>query len=654
MTRRVLALVSVHVVLGAALLDLSADAEASVPLLALAALAAGYALVDLVPLHLEFRRNRHTITITEAVLVVAAFSLGPIGVVVMAVAGELVACAKNRLSPLQVLFNGAQTFGAASVAATVFTVVGTDDPTTARAWVAAFAGAACFAAVSMLSVAAVLTVAEGTSFRRIVGVTWASTAITALASAALGLVLLTLSLGSPWAPLLLAPVIALVVLESKRVTDASGERLRFQRLYEASSRTALLARVDEAVTVLADEARDLLTGTAAICCAQVEDGRWSGVIVTDAGPVALGPEAVDAFVTMCGDAAVELAHDQVPAVLRAALGADGDLVVAPSDPEAGPGVVLAVLLPASGQTSSGQKRERHLAEVLSAFMATASLAVGNARLYAEVEEALRHQVDLNRQKAEFVATVSHELRTPLASVLGSVQTIRRLGPRLTADDADALLGAALGQGARLRRLIEDLLLVAAAEHETVRGQRGVVEVAAVLGELRSQVSGLDGADRVVVADAHEVGLLVTDEDKLQRVLTNLVENALKYAPAGAVEVAASRDGTGTTFTVADRGPGIPPVDRDRIFERFVQLDQSSTRRQGGTGLGLHLCRNVVALLGGTLAVDDRADGGAGAVFSVRLPDVACDARTTSTPPLATPALASPHPPDHRLVAHGPT
>jgi signal transduction histidine kinase len=181
-----------------------------------------------------------------------------------------------------------------------------------------------------------------------------------------------------------------------------------------------------------------------------------------------------------------------------------------------------------------------------------------------------------------------------------------------------------------------------------------VEVAAVLGELRSQVSGLDGADRVVVADAHEVGLLVTDEDKLQRVLTNLVENALKYAPTGAVEVAASRDATGTTFTVADRGPGIPPVDRDRIFERFVQLDQSSTRRQGGTGLGLHLCRSVVALLGGTLAVDDRADGGAGAVFSVRLPDVACDARTTSTPPLATPALASPHPPDHRLVAHGPT
>ena len=642
-TRRVLGIVGAHLVLGGALSSLLVGEQAAVPLLVVAGLAAAYALLDLAPLHLEFRRHRHTITITEAVLVVAAFSVGPVGVVAMAVAGELVACVKNRLPPLRALFNVAQTFGAASVAATVFTAVGTDDPTSAGAWVAAFTGAACFAAVSMVSVAAVLTVVEGTPLRRIVSVTWASTAITALASAALGLVLLTLAVGSPWAPSLLAPVIALVVLESKRVTDASGERLRFQRLYEASSRTALLARVDEAVSVLAGEARDLLSGTAAICCAQVEDGRWSGVVVDDTGTTALGGEAVDALVELAGDATVELASDRVPPALRAALGRDGDLVLAPSDPEAGPGVVLAVLHP-----SADRKRERHLGEVLSAFAGTAALAVGNARLYAEVEEALRHQVDLNRQKAEFVATVSHELRTPLASVLGSVQTIRRLGPRLTADDTDELLGAALGQGARLRRLIEDLLMVAAAEHETMRGQRGPVDVAALLSQLQTQFSGLDGGERVVVADVPEVGVLLTDEDKLQRVLTNLVENALKYAPGGAVEVAAVLGGAGTTFTVTDRGPGIPADDRERIFERFVQLDQSSTRRQGGTGLGLHLCRNVVALLGGTLAVDGRPDGADGAVFTVTLPDLPSDG-TTSLPP-----DASSHTPDHRLAAHAPT
>jgi signal transduction histidine kinase len=126
-----------------------------------------------------------------------------------------------------------------------------------------------------------------------------------------------------------------------------------------------------------------------------------------------------------------------------------------------------------------------------------------------------------------------------------------------------------------------------------------------------------------------------------------VENALKYAPGGAVEVAAVRGGAGTTFTVTDRGPGIPAADRERIFERFVQLDQSSTRRQGGTGLGLHLCRNVVALLGGTLAVGGRSDGADGAVFTVTLPDLPADA--ASLPP-----DTSSHTPDHRLAAHAPT
>ena len=642
MTRRVALLVCAHAVLGVSLLAGHGGGGMAVDVLVLLAFTAGYAVLDLVPLHLEFRRHAHTITITEALLVVSAFVLPPLGVVAVAVAGELLACVRNRLPALQLTFNVAQTFGAASVAVVVFTAVGPDDPTSARAWVAAFAGAACFATVSMVSVASVLTVAEGTSFRRIISVTCTSTAITALASAALGLALLTLADGAPAAPALLAPVVALVVLESKRVTDASAERLRFERLYEASSRTALLTRVEEAVTVLANEARDLLTGTQAVCCAQVEGDRWSGVVVDDDGTRLLPPEAVDGLRSVSGDSTVELASAQLPARLRAVLARDGDLVVAPSDPEAGAGVILAVVNP-----HGGEKRESHLGEVLSAFAGTAALAITNARLYAEVEEALRHQVDLNRQKAEFVAAVSHELRTPLASVLGSVQTIRRLGDRLTTEDVDQLLDAALGQGARLRRLIEDLLLVAAAEHRTMRGQQSPVEVEGLLAQLRVQFSTLEGAGRVAVAPAQELGVLSTDEDKLQRVLTNLVENALKYAPAGPIEVAAQRRDATTSFTVSDHGPGIPEADRERVFERFVQLDQSSTRRQGGTGLGLHLCRNVVALLGGTLVVGGRGDGSPGAVFTVTLPDAGPAA---PAPPAEDPTHA--HVP--RLVASAAT
>jgi signal transduction histidine kinase len=101
-------------------------------------------------------------------------------------------------------------------------------------------------------------------------------------------------------------------------------------------------------------------------------------------------------------------------------------------------------------------------------------------------------------------------------------------------------------------------------------------------------------------------------------VTNLVENAVKYAPTGPIEVAVRpAPGRGIALTVTDHGPGIAPADRARVFERFVQLDGSSTRTQGGTGLGLYLCRGLAELLEGELQLTDTPGGGA--TFSLTLP-----------------------------------
>ena len=111
----------------------------------------------------------------------------------------------------------------------------------------------------------------------------------------------------------------------------------------------------------------------------------------------------------------------------------------------------------------------------------------------------------------------------------------------------------------------------------------------------------------VRTDIGPVGALLSDRDKVHRILLNLVDNARKYAPTGPSTSRWHRaDGT-VRFTVDDRGPGVRPEDRERIFERFVQLDGSSTRRQGGTGLGLHLCRELAQMLAGTLTVGGFTD-----------------------------------------------
>ena len=100
------------------------------------------------------------------------------------------------------------------------------------------------------------------------------------------------------------------------------------------------------------------------------------------------------------------------------------------------------------------------------------------------------------------------------------------------------------------------------------------------------------------------------------VLVNLIENAAKYAPEGPIEVEAMAAGARLLFFVTDHGPGIAAADRERVFERFVQLDQSLTRRQGGLGLGLYLCRQLAELLGGELVLTDTPGGGASFCLAV--------------------------------------
>jgi signal transduction histidine kinase len=273
-------------------------------------------------------------------------------------------------------------------------------------------------------------------------------------------------------------------------------------------------------------------------------------------------------------------------------------------------VVLVVFR--EGRSNSGASSR---VETVGAFASNAALIVANAMMHEDLVMALALQVDLNRQKDDFIAAVSHELRTPLAVMLGSVHTLDRLDGRMPAAQRAQLFDMTVDQGGRLQRLIDELLLVAAAEHSRVPLERDAVDVAELLTSIDAETA-LATSGRLVqrLDDGVE---LVTDRSKLARVLLNLVENAGKYAPSGPIELLATRVGCDVCFHVVDHGPGIPVADRERAFERFVQLDQSSTRRQGGTGLGLHLCRQLAELLEGTLTLSETPGGGC--TFSLSVP-----------------------------------
>jgi signal transduction histidine kinase len=243
----------------------------------------------------------------------------------------------------------------------------------------------------------------------------------------------------------------------------------------------------------------------------------------------------------------------------------------------------------------------------------------NTMLVGELQESLARMTELNRMKDDFVAVVSHELRTPLTSIQGYIKTLLQLSPDLEEEQRRSFLEAADRQSERLRRLIEQLLVVSRLESHgepLVWQPVSLARVTAhVVDELRPRAHG-HTFDVRIPPDLPEVE---TDEAKLHQILSNLVENALKYAPPDTrVTVKAEPSVHGVVLTVEDEGPGIPADAQVHVFERFFQVDSSHTRRVGGTGLGLYICREMAKAIGARIWLA-RSDAH-GSEFSLFVPD----------------------------------
>jgi signal transduction histidine kinase len=242
------------------------------------------------------------------------------------------------------------------------------------------------------------------------------------------------------------------------------------------------------------------------------------------------------------------------------------------------------------------------------------------RRLEELLEKEHHTVDelreLNRMKGEFVAVVSHELRTPVTALIGYAKTLRQ--PEF-ADDAkmrEEFLERMERQSDRLLRLVENLLTASNLETHQLP-----VALGRVLFEdlVREVMEGLaNDASRVQVNVPDDLPVLTTDRQLLTRVLQNLVDNALKYSPDGSpCELEARSDGERIVFWVRDYGIGIPAHELAKIFDRFYQVDSSSTRTFRGAGLGLSLVRDLLDHLGGTIDVESAP--GDGSKFTVTIP-----------------------------------
>jgi len=256
-----------------------------------------------------------------------------------------------------------------------------------------------------------------------------------------------------------------------------------------------------------------------------------------------------------------------------------------------------------------------LAEVLAE---RASLAIENARLYTEQVEARRKLEDLSRLKDEFLSIASHELRTPVTSIKGYTQLAKMLIKEGDLNTSEEYLDIALDQIDRMSRLILELLDVSRIETGRLEIRREPIGWSNFVRDVvhRHHTAVSDRRFHVSVPD--DAKYVIGDRDRLEQVLGNLLENAVKYSPEGSdVTVTVEDRGDSYVTAVCDRGIGIPADELAQVFERFHRGRQVSSTNYGGLGLGLYITKQIVERHGGSIWVESKE--GQGTAFYFLLP-----------------------------------
>jgi signal transduction histidine kinase len=233
-----------------------------------------------------------------------------------------------------------------------------------------------------------------------------------------------------------------------------------------------------------------------------------------------------------------------------------------------------------------------------------------------------------RMRRDLIGNISHDLRSPLTSLQASLETMVMKEPQLTAEERRSFLSISLRNASSLQKLVEELFEMAKLDARQAPLKREPLQIAELAQDVTLKLApqAEKAGVSLSVDMARELPLVACDIALIERVLTNLIDNALRYTPAGgSVRVGLAPRNGGVRLSVSDTGAGIDPEDLPHVFDRFYRADKSRDRATGGAGLGLAIARQIVELHGGALEVDSRP--GEGTRFSFTLEAGAAPART---------------------------
>ena len=262
---------------------------------------------------------------------------------------------------------------------------------------------------------------------------------------------------------------------------------------------------------------------------------------------------------------------------------------------------------------------------LETFANQTALAIERARLAEEAQET-QVRIETERLRNSLLSSVSHDLRTPLATITGAATTLLAQESRLDEPAKRDLIESVREEADRLNRLVQNLLEMTRLESGALELRKEWHSIEEVVGAALRRLGTRLGARRISTRVLPDLPLVAMDDVLIEQVLVNLIDNALKYTPTGSpIEIIATATDQAVTVEVADRGPGIPAGQEEKIFEKFYRSQPGDGR---GAGLGLAICRGVVRAHGGRIWAQNLPGGGVAFLFTLPL---------TGPPPVVRPA-----------------
>ncbi len=609
-------------VLGLILLGPDHGAVLQGPAVSWALLALGFGLVEVFVIHIRIGRDAHSFSLSELPLVIGLAFAPPVTLVLGQALGVGAALTLHRRQRvIRTVFNLAQRSATTTMAVFLFGALhGALGSTWPAVWAAAAVTTICVDVTSALLINLAIAFSEGGAnlFDQVLGVgtVWTLTAT------ALGLVAVMVMAVEPLGLVLLLAPIATTVLAGRAYANLHTKHEELIMLQRSTRLADVSLDLEQMLPPLLDQVRRIFHADIAELVQWPED-PGADHLATQVGPKdersVLRPQGAaphrGVWARVSSEREGVLLARPIRNTALATYYEERGIVDAIVVPMLSDGDVTGMLTVANrlGDFATFSEDDLRLLQVLANHL---SISVRNARLVEQLGHALEHERHLASIKDDFVATISHELRTPLTNVQGYIKTLLNPSVALSPEERRDFLASADRQSERLKALIEDLLFASNVEASATPDASESHPLGELIEGIVDDRAGPHRVDRIELSVPDDLPVVRTRVEDLSRLIGNLVDNALKYSSA-VVHVGVRFESVGIRVSVTDEGCGVSAEEAERIFDRFYQVDGSNTRRVGGAGMGLYICRRAAEALGGRVWLE-HSDGN-GSTFCAWLP-----------------------------------